>query len=86
MAQIFKLNDKVEIYCESQNTRSGFRHLATLFINGTERDKAKACYINRTWEKFTFETVIHILLEKTDAFTDEEKERFRTDLNNKHGY
>lgn len=86
MAQIFKLNDSVEILCESQDTRSGFRHLATLFVNGYERDKTKVCYINRTWEKFTFETVIHKLLEQTDELTDAQKDAFKTQLNDKYGY
>jgi len=84
--ELFKLNETTEIYCVAENTRSGFRHLATLFINGNERDKAKVCYINRTWEKFTFETVIHLLLEKTDALTEEQKQLFRAELNSKYGY
>jgi len=86
MAQIFKVNDNVEILCEAQDTRSGFRHVATLFKNGNEYEKTKVCYINRTWEKFTFETVIHKLLEQTDALTDVQKEAFKTQLNNKYGY
>jgi hypothetical protein len=86
MAQIFKVNETTEILCEAQSTRSGFRHLATLFVNGDERDKTKCCYINRTWEKFTFESVIHKLLEQTDALTEQEKEQFKTELNNKYGY
>jgi hypothetical protein len=87
MAQIFKVNDHIEIVCETVGTRYGFRHDARLFVKGQEYGKkAKACYYNRTWEKFTYETVIHLLLEKTDALTEPEKEQFRTKLNNKYGY
>lgn len=87
MAQIFKVNDHIEIVCEWVNTRYGFRHDARLFINGREHgNKAKCCYYNRTWEKFEYETVIHLLLEKTDALTEPEKEQFKTELNNKYGY
>jgi hypothetical protein len=87
MGRIFKVNDKVEIVCEWVNTRYGFRHDARLYINGNEYgNKAKCCYYNRTWEKFEFETVIHKLLEQTDALTDAEKELFRIGLNSKYGY
>jgi hypothetical protein len=86
MARIFKVNETTEILCEFVSTRSGFRHDARLFKNGNEYEKAKVCYVNRTWEKFDFETVIHKLLEKTDALTETEKEQFRTELNNKYGY
>ena len=62
--QTFKINNKLEVVCESQNTRYGFRHLATLLYNGYERNTAKCCYYNRTWEKYEFESVLENLLEK----------------------
>lgn len=86
-SKIFKVNDKIVIVCDWVNTRYGFRHDAKLFVNGLEHgDKAKCCYYNRTWEKFEFETVIHKLLEETDALTESEKEAFRKELNDKYGY
>lgn len=51
-------NDKVEIYCSSRNTRSGFAHDAELFINGNSYPKSTCHYINRTWECYTFQSVI----------------------------
>jgi hypothetical protein len=82
MTRIFKVNDKVQIVCESVGTRYGFRHDARLFVNGNEYgDKAKCCYYNRTWERFEFETVLMKLLEETDALTEAEKEQFRKTLN-----
>ena len=81
MARIFKLNEKVEIVCDWVNTRYGFRHDARLFVNGQEYGKkAKVCYYNRTWEKFEFESVIHKLIEQTDALTEAEKEQFKATL------
>jgi len=77
MAQIFKVNDHVEIVCESVNTSYGFRHDARLFVDGYEVEKAKACYHNRTWERFQYETVVLVLLEQTTRLTDEEKKKFR---------
>ena len=75
--RIFKVNDKVEIGCESVGTRYGFRHDAWLFVNGEQvGDKAKCCYYNRTWESFEFETVVKKLLEKTTYLTPEQKAEF----------
>lgn len=80
MGRIFKVNDKVEIVCDSVGTRYGFRHEARLFVNGYEREKAKCCYHNRTWERFPYETVILKLIEQTDELTDEEKEQFKVNF------
>lgn len=75
--KIFRVNDKVEILCEWVNTRYGFRHDAYLLVNGTQYgNKAKCCYYNRTWESFEFETVVKVLLEKTDYLTPEQKAEF----------
>jgi hypothetical protein len=83
----FKVNDKVEIGCESVGTRYGFRHDAFLMVNGVQYgNKAKCCYYNRTWEKFEFESVLHKAIEATTALTDAEKEQFKKQLNDKHGY
>lgn len=82
MARIFKVNDHVEIVCDSVGTRYGFRHDARLFVNGQEYgNKAKCCYYNRTWEHFEFETVILKLLEQTNGLTEAEKEQFKTTFN-----
>ena len=51
--------------CYGQGTSYGFRHICTLGYNDTTvaryvRDDiiAKACYYNRTWESFKYETVL----------------------------
>lgn len=56
--QIFKLDDKYNIVCESKSTRQGFKHEAVLCRGGYEVLKVKECYLNRTWERFTYETVL----------------------------
>lgn len=56
--RIFKITDKIEVVCDSEKTRYGFRHLATLFIDGKEVEKDKCCYYNRTWERFEFQSVL----------------------------
>jgi len=80
MVRIFKVNDKVQIVCNSVGTRYGFRHDAKLFVNGYEVEKTKVCYYNRTWEPFEFQTVVLKLIDKTDALTEAEKEQFKATL------
>ena len=60
----FKITEKIEVVCQSESTRSGFRHLATLLINGVEQVDAKCCYLNRTWERYTFQSVLSKVVEK----------------------
>ena len=40
-----------------ESTRNGFRHLA----NTSDGVVAKCTYINRTWEVYTYQTVLHKL-------------------------
>lgn len=59
----FSLSKSISITCRSESTRYGFRHLATLYANGFEKAKSKACYYNRTWESYTFQTVLHKVID-----------------------
>lgn len=70
----FRLNDEYTVVCESQNTRTGFRHVAILLRNGEELDRTKVCYQNRTWERFTFESVLNKIISKN--FTGTERNLF----------
>jgi hypothetical protein len=76
--KVFLLNDQYSIKCTWQSTRYGFRHLASLISlpDYNEVCKTKACYYNRTWESFEYESVIQDLLRKTDLLTDEQKNEF----------
>ena len=71
--RIFKITKDIEVVCESESTRSGFRHLATLMRNGIEQEKAKCCYQNRTWERYQFQCVLNKLVEKSTNLSEEEK-------------
>ena len=62
--QLFKLDDKYTVICETKSTRQGFKHEATLLHNGYEKQKAKVCYLNRTWERFTYETILIQAIDK----------------------
>lgn len=73
--QIFKVNDELSILCESQDTRSGFRHVATILRDGfgTGYKPVKICYLNRTWESYQFQSVLHKLGEVGEGLNDEER-------------
>ena len=64
--KMFKINEKIEIVCTSESTRYGFRHLATLFVNGSETIKGKCTYQNRTWESYEFQSVLSEVINKSD--------------------
>ena len=45
--------------CEYKNTRSGFKHECTVLNSANVQiGFAKICYMNRTWESYTFQTVL----------------------------
>lgn len=67
---------KITVVCEFESTRSGFRHIAVLLINGCERGRAKCCYLNRTWECFQYESVLRKLITDTNALTKRQKTLF----------
>jgi len=62
--RIFKITKDIEVVCESQRTRSGFRHLATLMRNGIEQETGKCIYQNRTWESYEFQSVLNDVVRK----------------------
>ena len=43
---------------DSRNTRHGFAHDTTLFIDGREYGRASCHYLNRTWECYRYQTVM----------------------------
>ena len=69
----FTVNDRITIVAEFKNTRSGFKHVAHLFLGDNEVEETKVCYLNRTWESYQYQTVIHKLIEKSKFLTQEEK-------------
>lgn len=74
--KVFRLNNTYSIVCERHSRRGGFKHVATLIRNGHEIDTTKACYLNRTWERYTYQTVLRDMINNTTELTDKEKRRF----------
>lgn len=79
--KIFRLNNTYSMACEWVNTNYGFKHIAHLLQNGRGIDEAKATYHNRTWERYEYQTVMLMLLDKTTVLTDKEKRRFINKVN-----
>lgn len=73
---LFKINKSMNVVCRSEKTRSGFRHIAELYLNGSAIEKATASYVNRTWERFTYQSVIIKLIEKSERLTQRQKTLF----------
>jgi len=61
--KLFEFSKEYKAVCESQSTRYGFRHVAILLKNGSEVFRSKACYYNRTWEAYEYQTVLRTLIE-----------------------
>jgi hypothetical protein len=72
--RIFNLNEKYSIVCDFENTRNGFKHVATLHKNGFSVYETKICYLNRTWECFEFESILKKVIE--NYFENNEKDNF----------
>lgn len=69
----FEINERIKIVCERKKTRIAFKHEATLYVGGHEKETVKVCYQNRTWESYEFRTVMEDLIYKTGALTRDEK-------------
>lgn len=63
--------------CSSRDTRSGFAHDCTLFINNVQKAEATCYYINRTWEVYQYQTVCLCALDnEIKRYIDYKKARF----------
>lgn len=69
----FRLGEAADIECGWQNTSYGFRHLAVLRTRD-QRYEAKACYYNRTWEAYEYQSVVHAVIQK--AFPKAEAQKY----------
>ena len=55
----YSFGEGYQVNCRSEKTRYGFRHLCELTKDYNVIAKTKACYYNRTWEAYEFQSVIH---------------------------
>lgn len=60
----FILDDTYTVECNTYETRYSWGHYAKLVKNGYVIDESKFTYYNRTWEAYTYQSIIHSLLDK----------------------
>ncbi len=60
----FNIDEYLTVECKQQRTSYGFRHLATIYHKGRQIGSAKACYYNRTWEAYEYQSVIQAAIKK----------------------
>jgi len=81
LSRIFKLDEGLEIVCESKSTRNGFKHVAIIYNSGGfPIVETKICYLNRTWESFEFQSVAFKAIDLLDMplqFLQKQKESLR---------
>ena len=56
-------NGIFSVRCESLGTRNGFKHVAYVVEDGFITLQTKINYINRTWERYQFESVLNKIKE-----------------------
>lgn len=74
---IKRFSDKVSVILWSENTRTGFRHIAVLCFGGYEVDRTKCTYINRTWERYQFESVLLKIADSKKLSAEEREEMLK---------
>ena len=68
---------KIRIDCDYWESRLNWGHKAPLFVHGVKTGPTKyTTYYNRTWERWTFESVLSRLLDRTKDLTDGQKKQF----------
>lgn len=72
-----------EFINQSRDTRSGFAHDTTLFVNGCERVNESCHYLNRTWECYRYQTV---MLKAIRTLADWQTERLTNNFKTEKGY
>lgn len=82
----FKTNangNEYEFVCDFNNTRNGFNHTCELFVNGNSESYGKCVYCNRTWEKYTYQSV---MFRAINNLLEELEERLKKQFKAANGY
>ena len=72
----FDLTKNYNVKCEWKETRNGFKHVATLFLDCKKVFKTSVNYLNRTWETYEFESILKKVVD-LEFTNDKEHEYFR---------
>ena len=69
----FDLGDGFVATCTYSNGSSSFYHNCTLYRDGKRIGKSQAQYYNRTWEAYTYQTVMKSAVKNAKHLSDLEK-------------
>lgn len=68
-----------EFVNETKDTRHGFAHVSTLLINNYEAMKHRCNYLNRTWERYRYQTSMKgCMCDLIEELIERLKEQFMT--------
>lgn len=54
--ELVDLGNGYSMVNEFMNTKNGFAHKSTLFLHNNEINKHRSNYLNRTWERYTYQS------------------------------
>lgn len=63
----------------AKDTRNGFKHEGYVSIIDNDKSdyvESKICYLNRTWESYRYQSLIHKLMRKCDKIDSKRIENF----------
>lgn len=69
----FEITERIKIRCSQHSTRNGFKHVAKLIYSGNVIQTSSVSYLNRTWERYEYQTVMEQLIGKNKTLSEEEK-------------
>lgn len=72
-----------EFVNESYDTRHGFKHVSTLFVNNYKQIENTCHYLNRTWESYRYQTVMRGCVYK---LIENRIGNLKSDFKNRNGY
>ena len=77
-------DNKYSFYCETEDTRYGFRHLCSMFLRGQEVGDSVKKYYNRTWEMFDYQSAMLSAVENSSV-SEEDKKSLKEQINEGEG-
>ena len=67
----FKINDNLTIECEYYENSRHWGHRGKIYRDGVQIDRKTITYYNRTWEAWTYASLLYYCSESKQLTTDE---------------
>ena len=64
----YKINDDLSFICEGFSNSRNWGHIVVAMYKGREVARKKVFYQNRTWERYTFESAMYLMVDKLDRW------------------